>query len=36
VSLAAFVGFKPKAPAQAVDDAFDLDAFLNVAAMFQS
>jgi hypothetical protein len=35
VTLAAFVGFKPKTPAPAAD-AFDLDAFLKVAAMFQS
>jgi hypothetical protein len=35
VTLAAFVGFKPKPLAQTSADAFDLDAFLSVAAMFQ-
>jgi len=35
VSLAAFVGFKPKKPVQQGAEAFDIDAFLQVAAMFQ-
>jgi hypothetical protein len=34
VTLAAFVGFKPKTPVQAAE-AFDIDAFLQVATMFQ-
>jgi hypothetical protein len=35
VTLAAFVGFKPQTPAATAAEAFDLDAFLSVAAMFQ-
>jgi len=35
VTLAAFVGFKPKRAVQAAADTFDIDAFLQVAAMFQ-
>jgi len=35
VTLAAFVGFKPKKAVHAAADAFDIDAFLQVAAMFQ-
>jgi hypothetical protein len=35
VTLAAFVGFKPRKPGQQAADAFDIDAFLQVAAMFQ-
>jgi hypothetical protein len=36
VTLAAFCGFKPRAAVQPAADAFDIDAFLQVAAMFQS
>jgi hypothetical protein len=35
VTLAAFCGFKPRAAVQPAADAFDIDAFLQVAAMFQ-
>ena len=35
VTLAAFVGFKPKTTGQTAADAFDLDAFLKVATLFQ-
>jgi hypothetical protein len=35
VTMAAFCGFKPKTPVQPGADAFDIDAFLQVAAMFQ-
>ncbi len=34
VTLAAFVGFKPRKAVQAAEE-FDIDAFLRVAAMFQ-
>jgi hypothetical protein len=36
VSLAAFVGFKPKVSVERQAEAFDIDAFLQVATMFQS
>jgi hypothetical protein len=35
VTLAAFVGFKPRKAVSQAADAFDIDAFLQVAAMFQ-
>jgi hypothetical protein len=35
VSLAAFCGFKPRKTVSQVADGFDIDAFLQVAAMFQ-
>jgi hypothetical protein len=35
VTLAAFVGFKPRKAAQHAADAFDIDAFLQVATMFR-
>jgi len=35
VTLAAFVGFKPKKTVQASAEEFDIDAFLQVATMFQ-
>jgi hypothetical protein len=35
VTLAAFVGFKPRKTVQQTADAFDIDAFLQVATMFQ-
>jgi hypothetical protein len=36
VTLAAHVGFRPKTSTPTAADAFDLDAFLHVAAMFQA
>jgi len=35
VSLAAFVGFKPRKAVSPAPDAFDIDAFLQIATMFQ-
>jgi hypothetical protein len=35
VTMAAFVGFKPKKDIQQAADAFDIDAFLQIATMFQ-
>jgi hypothetical protein len=35
VTLAAFCGFKPRKAGQQAEEAFDLDSFLQVAAMFK-
>jgi hypothetical protein len=35
VTMAAFVGFKPRKPVQLAADDFDIDAFLQVATMFR-
>jgi hypothetical protein len=35
VTMAAFVGFKPRKAVNQAADAFDIDEFLQVAKMFQ-